>query len=42
MDTTISPADLAAVMNKNDSWGNGGCWWIILLFICLFNGGGFG
>lgn len=40
MDTAISPADLAAIMNKNND-NYGGCWWIILLFICLF-GGGFG
>ena len=44
MDTTISPADIAAIMNGNrDSYeGFGGCWWIVLLFIVLFGGAGFG
>lgn len=37
----MSAADLAAVVgNKNDGmWGGDGSWWIILLFLCLFNGG---
>ena len=44
MDTTISPADIAAIMNGNrDSYeGFGGCWWIVLLFIVLFGGADFG
>jgi len=38
----MSAADLAAVVgNRNDGFGFGGdgAWWIILLFLCLFNGG---
>lgn len=46
MDTSISPADIAAIMNNNrDGYGYegfGGCWWIVLLFIVLFGGGNFG
>ena len=37
----MSAADLAAVVGNNDgAFGNDGSWWIILLFLCLFNGGG--
>ena len=36
----MSPADLSAVVgNRNDGFGGDGSWWIILLFLCLFNGG---
>lgn len=36
----MSAADLAAVVgSKNDGFGTDGSWWIILLFLCLFNGG---
>lgn len=37
----MSAADLAAVVGNNDNgmWGGDGSWWIILLFLCLFNGG---
>lgn len=40
----MSAADLAAVVgNRNDGmWGGDGSWWIILLFLCLFNGNGWG
>lgn len=42
----MSAADLAAVVgNGNNGFGGDGSWWIILLFLCLFNGGwnnGFG
>lgn len=43
----MSAADLAAVVGNGNSngWGGDGSWWIILLFLCLFNGGwnnGFG
>ena len=41
----MSAADLAAVVgNRNDGFGFGGdnAWWIILLFLVLFNGNGFG
>lgn len=35
----MSPADIAAVTRGNDGFGDGsGSWWIILLFLCLFNG----
>ena len=38
---TMSPADIAAVTRGNDGFGDGsGSWWIILLFLCLFNGNG--
>lgn len=48
--TTLSPADLGAIMgNNNDGFGGGnGAWWIIILFLFAFaggwgrNGGGFG
>lgn len=38
----MSAADLAAVVGgsrNNDGFGGDGNWWIILLFLCLFNGG---
>ena len=38
----MSAADLAAVVgngNNGNMWGGDGSWWIILLFLCLFNGG---
>ena len=38
----MSAADLAAVVgngNNGGMWGGDGSWWIILLFLCLFNGG---
>ena len=42
----MSAADLAAVVgNNNDGFGGNGNWWVILLFLVLFNGGwnnGFG
>ena len=31
----------AAVDGGNDGWGNGGAWWIIILFLFVFMGGGF-
>lgn len=38
----MSLSDIAAVTrNDNDSWGNGGAWWIIILFLFVFMGGGF-
>ena len=38
----MSAADLAAVVggSRNDGFGNDGSWWIILLFLVLFNNGG--
>lgn len=40
---TVSLSDIAAVTrgNDNDGWGNGGVWWIIILFLFVFMGGGF-
>lgn len=38
----MSPADLSAVMGNNDGFGNGGAWWIILLFLILGRGWGYG
>lgn len=39
----MSPADLSAVVgNRNDGFGGDGSWWIILLFLVLFNGNGWG
>lgn len=40
---TVSLSDIAAVTrgNDNDGWGNGGAWWIIILFLFVFMGGGF-
>lgn len=47
----MTPADIAAVTNNNGGsgsgfgWGGDGGWWIILLFLFMFNGGwgnGFG
>ena len=38
----LTPADIAAVTGNNGNggmWGGDGSWWIILLFLCLFNGG---
>ncbi len=39
---TVSLSDIAAVTrgNDNDGWGNGGAWWIIILFLFVFMGGG--
>lgn len=31
----------AAVDGGNDGWGNGGAWWIIILFLFVFMSGGF-
>lgn len=37
----MSPADIKAVTgNDNEGWG-GGAWWIIILFLFVFMGGGF-
>lgn len=41
----MTPADIAAVTNGGNGWGNGfggDGWWIILLFLLAFNGNGFG
>ena len=39
---TMSLSDIAAVTRNNDGdgWGNGGAWWIIILFLFVFMGGG--
>lgn len=38
----MSLSDIAAVIrgNDNDGWGQGGAWWIIILFLFVFMGGG--
>ena len=43
MDNPMSLSDIAAVTrnNDNDGWGNGGAWWIVILFLFVFMGGGF-
>lgn len=39
----MSLADIAAVTNRdNDDWGGNGAWWIILLFIVMWGGNGWG
>ena len=43
----LSAADVAAVMNGNgnNGWGfgnDGGAWWILILFLVAFSGGGWG
>lgn len=37
----ISLADIKAVTDDND-WGNGGCFWILILFVLLLGNGGWG
>lgn len=40
---SYSLSDLAAVTNKDDNaFGGNGAWWIIILFLFVFMGGGFG
>lgn len=40
----VSLSDIAALNRDNDGWGNGGAWWIIVLFALIFGwgNGGFG
>ena len=42
MDNGMSLSDIAAVTRDNDGWGNGGAWWIIILFLFAFMGNGWG
>ena len=35
----MSAADIAAVTRNNDGFGMDGSWWIVILFLALFNGG---
>lgn len=42
MDNGMSLSDIAAVTRDNDGWGNGGAWWIIILFLFAFTGNGWG
>lgn len=37
----MSLSDIAAVTrgNDNDGWGQGGAWWLIILFLFVFMGG---
>lgn len=37
-----SLSDVAAVTKNDGDWGNGGAWWIIILFLFVFMGGGWG
>ena len=32
-------SDIAAVTRDNDNWGEGGAWWIIILFLFMFGNG---
>lgn len=36
----LTPADIAAVTNKDDTWGGGSMWWLIVLFLFCFMGWG--
>lgn len=44
MGENMSLSDIAAVTRgaDNDGWGNGGAWWIIILFLFAFMGNGWG
>ena len=42
MDSNYSLADVATVMGRNDGGMMGGAWWLILLFLFLMGGNGFG
>lgn len=44
MGENVSLSDIAAVTRgaDNDGWGNGGAWWIIILFLFVFMGNGWG
>lgn len=44
MGENMSLSDIAAVTRgaDNDGWGNGGAWWIIILFLFVFMGNGWG
>ena len=40
---SMSPADIAAVTgNNNFGFGGDGAWWLLILFLFAFNGGGWG
>lgn len=41
MDNGISLADIRAVTEGENGWGNG-AWWILVLFFAMFGGNGFG
>ena len=36
----MSPADVSAVLGNRDGFGNGGAWWLIILFLFCFMGNG--
>lgn len=36
----MSPSDIAAVVGDKDGFGGNGAWWIIILFLFVFMGGG--
>lgn len=41
MENGMTPADIGAIMGNRDGEGfGGGAWWIIILFLFVFMGGG--
>ena len=46
MNEMMSPADFAAITGNNRSndngWGDGGAWWIIILFLFMWGRNGWG
>lgn len=38
----MSPADFSALMGNGNGFGNGNSWWIILLFLFIMGGNGWG
>lgn len=39
MENGMTLSDIAAVTRDNDNWGEGGAWWIIILFLFMFGNG---
>ena len=39
MENGMTLSDIAAVTRDNDGWGEGGAWWIIILFLFMFGNG---
>ena len=39
MENAMTPADFSALMGNRDGWGNGGAWWLIILFLFVMGGG---
>lgn len=42
MPMPLTAADVGAITRNNDGWGDGGCWWILILFFAMFGWGGNG